>query len=1606
MAALLVAGAFAHGVGAQSDPPINCQALVIGPIPDVGPIPLPLVPGGGIPKLGPCTAFQLFNTFVQKDQNRDGAGDDWQKSYDLDVLGGDTDHDGLTDLNEYKWLSNPIVADSDADGWQDGPEASYWSKMARSEANPPPVAGYAVAGPGSQLDTDGDHVPNIMDADSDNDGLLDGAESNIYHTDPAVADTDQDGILDGGVTPLGAPHINGEVHDYGTNPVQGDSDGDGLEDAQEIQYWQSRGNLTTGANRVDTDHDGLWNAVDLDSDNDGLSDGEEVTTYHSDPTLSDTDGDSMPDAWEAHHSLDPASAADANLDADGDELANVAEYQADTDPHDMDTDNDLLLDGEEVNTYHTNPLNGDSDSDGMPDRFEIQHGLLPLDATDAVADPDGDSFDQGADGSIEQAWPNLAEYQYGRPIGYSEAASGPWLAGTDPHKADTDGDGAPDGYEAYYGTNPVLPADGSTDEDKDGLNFTQEVRHGTDPGDPDTDGDGLCDGGRAANCFFPGLGTTGFQPGESDYGSVPWMTDSDGDGIPDGQEAQKWDPSATGRAQDLDHDSLGGIIDSDSDGDGLADGSEIVYHADMAVSDSDQDGLNDGPEVNTWATSPTSTDSDQDGLLDGAEAMAHHTDPAVADSDGDGVGDGQEVNRLGTDPLSADTDQDHLPDGWEAAEGTQPRVSDAGQDIDIDGLSNAYEFIIGTHPNSKDSDGDGMPDTYEDTYLLDPAHDTAAGDADGDGLANLDEYAQGTNPLVVDSDGDGIDDGPEIHLHQTNPLMNDTDNDGLGDGVELAAWNMLGSSAWNTNYDGDTFANNLLDSDSDGDQLSDGYEFVTSHTDPKDTDSDGDGLTDYQEVFVYQGQYDPNKADTDGDGQSDGVEVALADTNGDADKDGIKNGDEGSVYGTDPTVADTDCDGINDGPELAYWGATWSMGGNRLRQGDVDGDTLKDGLEIASMDAPGGTFTRTLPDKADSDNDLLGDAVEAQNNARVTCGTSSQRLGPVNPLGGLNVVEVANNAAALATLGPGVYYRGPDGNVYAKDLNGLFVQGGYGIHLYLNLPGKSANPLSQLSVKPSSATYASMSPGTNGKRTDPLKPDTDGDGLLDGVEITASLNPFSGPPLDPTLCDTDHDGLGDGLELGLTLGVPVQNGADPSCNQRDMDPATKTDPNNPDTDGDGATDGRPAQARGQAFEDGNGNGRLDGATSGYCGIPGAESDPQDADTDDDGISDGAEILGSLGGIQTSPYCFDLDGDGLSDGLEQGLGPGQFVPATTSGGVLVQGTNPAHTVSMGSFAWPTWQAWSGTTDSASRKITTLVDDGDSDNDGVIDGLEDLNHNGKFGTTDSAELDAKSPDTDGDGLADGLELMIWGSTSNPNFTPYTFPDAVAQWHAVSLLDVKQKLQWNPANKLQTDPRNANTDGTDLIPDGLDVNPLGDAKMTLTFGFFQMLEKPDADCPWCEDGWAPDVKISLLATLPSNVGFTANTIELDLPRAKEGFDLGGWLNAHANFVTDTGSPSGVMGLVWTGGRVLMDLYDSVDQFPTTSACKDAVCLSLHFREIDDAPFEPDSNDNDVDFEPCRRPNILWAKQHPRRAHWLCREPLCQRLAKNRDAWCRRSE
>lgn len=152
------------------------------------------------------------------------------------------------------------------------------------------------------------------------------------------------------------------------------------------------------------------------------------------PTDPDTDGDGLPDGWEAAYGMDPL------VDNTGDPRTD-----ADADP-----DLDGLTNAQEA-ALGTNPFQPDTDGDGMDDGWEMRHGFDPTTHNaqtertddDADADLDGD----GLTNADESAW------------------------GTDPGNRDSDGDGVSDGAEVAQNSDPADPSDEGRPDSRVAVSF-------------------------------------------------------------------------------------------------------------------------------------------------------------------------------------------------------------------------------------------------------------------------------------------------------------------------------------------------------------------------------------------------------------------------------------------------------------------------------------------------------------------------------------------------------------------------------------------------------------------------------------------------------------------------------------------------------------------------------------------------------------------------------------------------------------------------------------------------------------------------------------------------------------------------------------------------------------------------------------------------------------------------------------------------------------------------------------------------------------------------------------------------------------------------------
>jgi hypothetical protein len=415
--------------------------------------------------------FSLDTSIPRIDTDDDGMTDAWELAHGLDPVtkdeAEDPDHDGYTNLEEYNAGTDPhvyepvglphavalfalttrlSVADTDGDGMPD-----WWED----------AHGLNPLVDDSAADTDGDGRSNIVEYNADTDPQVDDWRGPTFGVTADLlvdtggypfdlgADTDGDGMPDWWEFKYG---LNWEVPDGGD-----DLDGDGVSNV---------GEYLMGTRPDVNDISGLvWCLSSLFG----------MDTVFAPP---DRDGDGMRDWWEIAHGLDP-DIDDANEDPDGDGRSNIDEYNAGTDPHVDDWRGPTRMESLAL-TVDTGGYNGgyadDSDGDGMPDWWEIRHGLNPL-LDDTTGNPDGDALN------------NLEEYNAGTdPQRFDwwfpqESESLVFLVDTGGFYVDTDGDGIPNWWERIYvGNTTGIVA--NVDSDGDGHMNWQEFITRTHPGDP------------------------------------------------------------------------------------------------------------------------------------------------------------------------------------------------------------------------------------------------------------------------------------------------------------------------------------------------------------------------------------------------------------------------------------------------------------------------------------------------------------------------------------------------------------------------------------------------------------------------------------------------------------------------------------------------------------------------------------------------------------------------------------------------------------------------------------------------------------------------------------------------------------------------------------------------------------------------------------------------------------------------------------------------------------------------------------------------------------------------------------------------------------------
>ena len=657
--------------------------------------------------------------------------------------------------------------------------------------------------------------------DQDGDGLTYGLEFllNLLPSDP---DSDNDGLPDGwewkyGLDPLSSANDDGAV---------GDPDGDGMSNLQEYTYlmptgWDNSATPTvldngvwwngtvpvndwdeenamqynrpacgtsgadgTGntilcdedpvgnicANGFDDDKDGLVDSADPDGDGDAdcnSNDDDGDGIEDEDVAGWDTDGDGMPDGWEAANGLNATSASNAdgpNGDPDGDGLNNLLEY--------------------------VNPT------------WDTMCGPNPC-------------FRNGPDGTVTETTSPCDPLQ--GCLTFTAEVDG--ITSTNPQRADSDNDGLNDSYEALT----LLTDPTSSDTDNDGISDGVEVNgaygnpaQASNPRDNNTDDDELDDGEEDNNSNGQ------IDPGETDPTRKEDSGDEDEDGI------ENWEENMSCTLWDVADSDFGGVDDGDelnvTHGTDPCDSfvnfeTTIVGTAGSTILDlTDTSGFNPSGGVGWYNVSGTFLSftyssvvgqllvgvsslpspgvtevSNRNGSFCHTAAFAAGTlgttqqycDDDYRDSDGDGLADWEEL--LGTygffsNPSIVDTDADGVSDFDEVFDFTDPNEPCNNLlDDDSDNLNNYFETTIGC-----DLSWIGVFNGSQDVWTTDPQ----LFDTDSGGVDDRTEYFDGTSPqnplddiLPEDFDGDGVPDAIE-NLTGTDWTNPDTDGGGMLDGDE------------------------------------------------------------------------------------------------------------------------------------------------------------------------------------------------------------------------------------------------------------------------------------------------------------------------------------------------------------------------------------------------------------------------------------------------------------------------------------------------------------------------------------------------------------------------------------------------------------------------------------------------------------------------------------------------------------------------------------------------------------------------------------------------------------------------------------------------------
>ncbi len=522
------------------------------------------------------------------DLDNDGMPDEFEDLYGLDKndpadAALDGDGDGLTNLEEFANGSNPLLADTDGDGLNDGDEVNIYG-------TDPTLADTDGDGRSDADEILGDPATNPLLADTDGDGRSDQEELTVEpFTDPNNPDSDGDGYSDGIEVAAGTdPNDSSDVPPQQPPLIQFDAKALTLTEGETVEEWGGQGATGVAVYRAVATPNGSP-AVELD----GFANfgqallaasaaqdfivaavirPDHVGAYHN---VIDDDASNRPMLW-----IDPANRYEFNF------AGGSSPIVGDTGVDGWDI---VIADSRRNELYVNSPVPNGSGSSAFPWTADEEFDFFHRD--------DG----QGYMGQVAE----LRVYNDAAAFGGNFAAlyfelNSKWM--TD----DSDGDGMPDAFEDAYGLDKADPADALLDADGDGLTNLQEFIAGSRPDVVDTDDDGLDDfeevvtwNTNPASADTDGDGRSDFEEINGVPATNPLLADTDGDGRSDLEELTVepfTDPN-----------------NADSDGDGFSDGAEILAGTDpndpedapdglppVIVFDALELGLDDGDPVTAW----------------------------------------------------------------------------------------------------------------------------------------------------------------------------------------------------------------------------------------------------------------------------------------------------------------------------------------------------------------------------------------------------------------------------------------------------------------------------------------------------------------------------------------------------------------------------------------------------------------------------------------------------------------------------------------------------------------------------------------------------------------------------------------------------------------------------------------------------------------------------------------------------------------------------------------------------------------------------------------------------------------------------------------------